>query len=773
MQQLFLMGRILPIGARLMVRHTFQCESARPLELIYTFPLPRDAALRKFRVSGKGFSIQSQLKPVSEAMKMYEQGIEGGHLSTLARQYPDGLTSLMLGNIRPGEQVTVNLEILAGVEIHDDGIRFRFPFTLSPSYHPKAKAVTIDAAAGEIELPEEEFGDLILPQFRTDDTSLHQVGFGLSVRLSQAFKEISSPSHTLRTGWSSQQEVRVSLGQEADVPNRDLVLEVRTQEPFSGVVGGVAKDGKKHFAMIVPSTQFGLPEVAHPRRIVFVLDRSGSMQGRPIEQATKAVEACLGALSEADTFGLVAFDDEVGAFKPALLSATKQHRRAAADFLNQIRARGGTQLARGVLKAAELLGNEGGDALIVTDGQVFGTQSILQQARTSGIRIHCLGIGSASQDRFLTLLARGTGGVSRFLTPGERVDLSAVDLFASIGHPVAQQLRAETAHLPETAILPEPSTFVFAGNPLVVFGETGAREGKLLLTWQNDLQTKTLECPVRFGENRLGDTVRLLRGARLITDLESRLEGSEKQSGMLRRTEDRITKRLESLSQTFGLASRGMALVAVIERQSDRPGELPQTQVVPVGMPQDVSFDAYFGPLRFSEILSLVKSSSAQFELNRLGDSDSVALEIAEVAPKWMKSRRRTSAQREIEDPHFNLACQMEADGGMPGKDPEVRILSTLLALLSFVEKGHTSQSGAFRLHVQRLISFLQSDSTRLLSSEHKMLANKVIELAQKGQSLSGNWGQLAREPLAESTIPQLWDKIGSALQSIAKISDW
>src|SRR3990172_2534190 len=111
MQRLFLMGQILPIGARLIVQHTFQCEGTKPLELIYTFPLPRDAALRRFRVSGKGFSVRSQLKPVDEAMKIYEQGIEGGHLSTLVRQYSDGLVSLTLGNIpRPGEQVTVNLE---------------------------------------------------------------------------------------------------------------------------------------------------------------------------------------------------------------------------------------------------------------------------------------------------------------------------------------------------------------------------------------------------------------------------------------------------------------------------------------------------------------------------------------------------------------------------------------------------------------------------------------------------------------------------------------
>ena len=33
MQRLWLMGRILPIGARLMVQHTFQCDATKPLEV--------------------------------------------------------------------------------------------------------------------------------------------------------------------------------------------------------------------------------------------------------------------------------------------------------------------------------------------------------------------------------------------------------------------------------------------------------------------------------------------------------------------------------------------------------------------------------------------------------------------------------------------------------------------------------------------------------------------------------------------------------------------
>src|SRR5690349_23139991 len=102
MQRLEVTGRILPVGARLNVRHVFRSAEKKPLEVIYSFGLPRDAALRRFQVTGEGFSARSELKPAAEAARAYEAGMEAGHLSTLARQYGDGMVNLTVGNIRPG-----------------------------------------------------------------------------------------------------------------------------------------------------------------------------------------------------------------------------------------------------------------------------------------------------------------------------------------------------------------------------------------------------------------------------------------------------------------------------------------------------------------------------------------------------------------------------------------------------------------------------------------------------------------------------------------------
>src|SRR6187200_1221552 len=133
----------------------------------------------------------------------------------------------------------------------------------------------------------------------------------------------------------------------------------------------------------------------------------------------------------------------------------------------------------------------------MTDGQVSGTEAILAHARATNTRLHCLGIGSASQDRFLALLARETGGVSRFVTPRERVDLCAVDLFASIGRPVASGLRVEGN------VRPQPPAAVISDTPVVLFGE-GADH--VAVEWEGG----ELRLPVTYDDQGIGETIRLL-----------------------------------------------------------------------------------------------------------------------------------------------------------------------------------------------------------------------------------------------------------------------
>jgi hypothetical protein len=368
-----------------------------------------------------------------------------------------------------------------------------------------------------------------------------------------------------------------------------------------------------------------------------------------------------------------------------------------------------------------LLNEAGGDIFILTDGQVAGTEKILAQARATNIRLFCLGIGSASQDRFLSLLARETGGISKFVTARERVDLPAVDLFASMGQPAATGLKTSSS------VQPEPPSVVFAGHPLLLFGEIGANPAEIEITWDGG----RLSLPIPAGDPQIGETVRLLQGSRLITDWESRYPSDQALAPLERRKQNRIAQQLSALSRKYGLASREMSLVAVVKRAGDRPGEIPETRVVPLGMAQDLDFQAYLPPPPSMAVC-------AQAPAGQIPQTprSNVVMRVL-----FQAFHRRQRGADSLDDSLMDLASQLEPDGGMPGSNASERAARSVAALLAFVSAGHTLTNGAFRSHVARLAEYLKSTKV-----PDRTAIDLALAAARSGKVPSGDWLTTARE---------------------------
>jgi Ca-activated chloride channel homolog len=742
MQELMLTGRILPVGAQLLVSHRFRSAEQNMLEVIYSFALPRDAALRRFEVRGREFAVRSALKPVKEASEAYEEGLAQGHLSTLARQYRDGIVNLSLGNLRPEEDVTVLLEIIAGVDLRDDGVRFRFPFTLAPAYHSGARAAETSPGVGEIELPADLFGDVVLPRFHESAENLHRIFFDLEIETPWDIEEISSPSHSVRFNRHN----RVSLAPESDLPDRDLVLDLKIPQKAFHALSGRGEDGRRHFAVVVPSTTFGAVTEA-PRTVVILLDRSGSMSGIPIAQARKAAAACLSALGPEDRFGLIAFDDQCELFRPELSNATPETLGAAREFLDGINSRGGTELASGVKQATDLLRRSGGDVLILTDGQVFGTEEILGAARATGCRLHSLGIGSASQDRFLALLSRETQGISRFVTPRERVDGAALELFASVSRPIASDVKVSKLNPAGTSVSPDPAPSVFQGTPVIVFGDWDAlAAASVTIEFHVGGKTGSLEVPIGSEENACGETLRLVRGSRLITDAEARLGEVDVES---KRESKRREEYLTRLSEQYSLAGRTMALVAVVERQGDKPGEPPKTRIVPVGLPQDTNLSGIFpqpalaAPRASARMLCRIVPPRTAPSISSFAQCDSI---LADPACELSITYTAESAAEPPAafDELLDLSIRVQPDGGMPGKSAKDRILASVLTLLAFAAHGSDLLSGSFRVHFKKLLDYLSATLPDSLTDEESNAVRAACDSVAVGRSVPGNWLNLA-----------------------------
>ncbi|NXT96097.1 ITIH3 inhibitor, partial [Anhinga rufa] len=92
-----------------------------------------------------------------------------------------------------------------------------------------------------------------------------------------------------------------------------------------------------------------------PKNVIFVIDRSGSMAGRKIEQTRDALLKILQDLRPEDHFNFITFNSKVVEWKSSLLQATAENVASAAGFVQTFSASGGTDINHALLTAVSVL----------------------------------------------------------------------------------------------------------------------------------------------------------------------------------------------------------------------------------------------------------------------------------------------------------------------------------------------------------------------------------------------------------------------------------
>ena len=792
MQKLEVSGRVYPLGSFVRVTHRFKCLGTQPMEAIYISALPTGGVLRRFKVVGENFEVDSKLEPRKKARQEYEKGMSEGHLSVLAETNQDGLVHLSVGQVQPDEEISVVMDVVVGVATKDKGFQFRYPFTLAPGYHPQAK-MSATEGGGKIELPEDVFGDLTLPEWKSAGFGLHEVSFNLLVFGGTNLTTISSPSHRISVAPQKDGSFQVGLaGMTGDTPNRDLVIDVALPEACpvlfadATLLGDAATGseptipaGAGRWTALVPSSTFQKGMRA-PRKVCFVIDRSGSMQGQPLQQAKQALLACLSALHPDDEFGIVHFGSDAKCFHTSLAKADDTNRKKAQVWAEQITCDGGTEMLGALAAATRVLGGPGGDVFVLTDGEVFQTGPIVEHMAASQSRVHVLGIGTASQHRFMAQLARRTGGVCEMVSPHGDVGMTGLKLFNQVKEPVLTDASAKV----DGTDIPNLGT-IWDGLPLLVTDPKGdgSLPGAVLVSGQAVSGFVQVKVP--------DGLIALLWAGRRIEDLSSKMDmvavGTPKA--------DQIEKAMTDISVGYGLASRVMSLVAVVERIGDVAGTTPEQKVVSVGMPEgmeDLFWQKTSGGLNqpvygggsilrrrsmmksAPAILSRVRGmslDSSVYDSNHLdadmergismnycadvstttkGTSDTKGLFLYDRAqeisdddmdddgPGTKMSNSRVIAVAACAaaptfDPDFWLftgnllidLANLKSDGGVPGYTIEVRVWHTLVLALIVTQEA-VKFPGVYDQHIARMAAFVEANKDVL---GDKITLHKVLKV--------------------------------------------
>lgn len=308
-----------------------------------------------------------------------------------------------VGNILPNEEVSI--ELIYATELSEDeesdSVRFHLPTHIGARY---GHAPTISG------------------------TQATTVDVAVSVESIAPIRKIGSPSHSISTelgpdsSLPNAQELpfsnyaRVSFYSTAPL-DKDFVLNIQSaglDAPRCIAELHLNNDTVALSLTLVP--KFNLPDRAS-QEFIFLVDRSGSMQGHRIAAARKALVIMLRSLPRKDTiFQIVSFGNKTTFMWPqgrlydqeTLDYATQHVDGMSADY-------GGTEI-QGALSMtfSKRRTDRATNVFVLTDGDVWNLDGVLAEVTNAveaskdnaPLRVFCLGIGNSASTAMCQGLAR-------------------------------------------------------------------------------------------------------------------------------------------------------------------------------------------------------------------------------------------------------------------------------------------------------------------------------------------------------------------------------
>jgi Ca-activated chloride channel homolog len=497
--------------ARTQLTQVFQNPHDEPVEATYVFPLPDRAAVAGMRMIADGRTIEARLSERAAAREAYQRAVTAGQRASIAEQERPDVFTMRVGNILPGERVTVILTLAGPLSYEDDQATFRFPLVVAPRYIPgtplpgdpvgEGYAADTDAVpdASRITPP------VLLPGFP------HPVRLGIEVALDPGGLRLDEARSSMPLDRVGDGVWRLRPGQRAD---RDFVLRLRYESTGQTLVTVPDDDGDEGTFQLVVVPPPGATSV-RPRDVVLVLDRSGSMRGWKMVAARRAAARIVDTLTSTDRFAVFTFDNMVEqppTLATGLIAATDRHRFRAVEHLAAVAARGGTELLGPLREALALLAGSPPERdpvlVLVTDGQVGNEDQILAEldAGLAGVRVHTVGIDQAVNAGFLGRLASAGSGRCELVESEDRLDEAMDRIHHRISAPVVSGIgvTGDGFGMLADTLAPARIPDLFPGAPLVLTGRyQGPPGGGMLVAgtaadgspWHTRLTPTTVDNP--------------------------------------------------------------------------------------------------------------------------------------------------------------------------------------------------------------------------------------------------------------------------------------
>jgi Ca-activated chloride channel family protein len=564
-------------AALVTVSQRYRNDSQQPIEAVYSFPLEEKSAVCGFKVETGGRVIVGQVEEREKAFEQYDSAIAEGNGAFLVDQNRPNIFTASVGNLKPGQEATIELSYAAELEQHGDSVRVMIPTTISPRYVPQDMLRTIDQA---------ELASIQPP------TVLGEVPYGLSFELRytapQGVQSVNCPSHLMQVELQGDTALVTLMGETVQL-DRDVVVNVKLAQPHAASAV-VARDGDGCRAVMLNFFPDLKQELRSPAEFLFIVDRSGSMAGESIQQARNALLLALRSMDEGDRFNVIGFGSSTEKLFETSVAYSQETLDTAAQKIGDWGADlGGTELLQPLtLALAESSNSElPRQVMLLTDGQVSNEAECIALAsqHASTARIFTFGIGYGASEHLVRGLARASGGQAEFIQPNERIEPIVMRQFARAASHYWKNVRIDWGTLRTDLVAPHRLPPLFDGDRLTVYGRVvGGEDGEVAIVAESP--AGPVRIPLRVDVERLSDAraVPVLMARRAIQELEEAPAALPGSNQVARKAQTNKARILE-LALRYQLMSSQTSFIAVEERaDADKTTERPVLERVPVAL---------------------------------------------------------------------------------------------------------------------------------------------------------------------------------------------
>jgi Ca-activated chloride channel family protein len=564
--------------ARVSVVQEFTNNSQTPIEAVYKFPLPHDAAVDNMEMIIGKRVVKAQIKKKEDARKAYEDARNSGRRAALLDQERPNLFTQHVANIMPGDNVKIHIQYVETLKYEAGDYEFVFPMVVGPRYTPQEmanpEAVTVRRTPEGVRAG-------------------HDINIKVSVDAGMAIGAVSSPSHNVDVLKADAGRMMVALKNAQSIPNKDFVLryDVAGAKIKDAVLTHKSQDKGGFVTLILQPPDRPVESEITPKEIVFVVDTSGSMHGYPMDKIKEVIKSAFDGLHPHDTFNLITFSGDEHILFPKPVPATRENIATAWRFMQTRDGRGGTEMMKAIRAALDPSDAQDHVRIVcfMTDGEVGNDMEILAEIqRHKNARVFAFGIGNSVNRFLLDGMSRYGRGETQFVTLSEDGSAAAKKFEERVRTPLLTDIEVDWNGLEVSDVYPQRVPDLFSAKPLVINARF-AKGGKRTIHLRGKVAGKPYNRDIEVDLAASGpkhDVLATFWARRRVEELTAK----DFRGIQYGQPNDQVKQQIIEIGLNFRLMTQFTSFVAVEEKVVNENGR-PVRVNVPVEMPEGVSYD--------------------------------------------------------------------------------------------------------------------------------------------------------------------------------------